>query len=714
MLDVLIKKPNNLAETESAAARWSAHIGLAIMIIAYTTGAILLSRLPASNFAELSPFWPVTGIAIALLRYRLSNIFWLIAGLMLWSLLSKNTAMITVLLPLTLAGPLLYTLISRRPSSRFNLGQRMQVRVNDYLPISLFALIPSAFIGSFLYSVSLPQFQFIDTLFVYGLADFLGVLIFLPLTESLHSLLVEHKKPQFQPLILTLMLAFLPAVFAALNYPAYASAFEILLFPLFTIMICRYNRQSLIFSSFLLAIVITLTAGFGVSQLEPDKQIEEFLLVSFWLIAFLFAVQILHQTFHDKMTLHKRSQFQATHNERTNIPNKRQLESVFQPDTFDFLSFVQVKDRDTLNQTYSSQDVENLEKQIARHLQLQLPQCSVFHISEMRFALLSSSNIVCSAETLQDIEIELQGANVYLNLCWGLVKCHQDFNKTMAYASAALNIAMQQPIKRIFGPGGENDIVAQLEQLDKYQELLFALENDGLKLFQQSILDLENNDISCAEVLSRIEVKGKITSPYHFIDVLKSFDALSQFDRIVIEKTFRVFKLKPLPSLQRININITGATLSDQGFIPWLESIIDTIGLPQLQLCFEITESDWIRHWDIATANAQALSDRGFLIAIDDFGAGLASFEYLAKFPMANIIKLDGAFVKGLAHSDKQKAFVDATIIIANSRGLKVCAEFVDNQATQDYLKSKAVKYAQGYFIAEPQAIATASLPSTH
>ncbi len=502
-----------------------------------------------------------------------------------------------------------------------------------------------------------------------------------------------------------MMLAFIPVLLKWLDYPAYAAAFDILLFPLFAIMICRYDRQSLIFSSFLLALIISISAGFGASQLDANQQIESFLRVNFWLIAFLLAIQILHQTFSEKMTLLQRSKFQATHNERTNIPNKRELETVFNTQTFGFLNMVQVKDRDTLNQRYASHDVEKIEKAIAQQLQMQLPQCHVFHISEMRFAVLSNHQINALLKDLQVIHIQLQEAPIYLNLCWGIVHTEHDLDKTLSYASAALNIAMMQPLQRIFGPGEREAMEAQLAKSDQYQEIMTALDNNGLILFQQSILDLEHNHISCAEVLSRLEINHQILSPVHFLDILKSFDSLSHFDRLVITQTLTTFMHNPLPHLQRININITGATLSDESFIPWLKDSIERLGLPPLRICFEITESDWIRHWDTATANAQALSDMGFLIAIDDFGAGLASFEYLDRFPMADIVKLDGAFVRGLATSSQQKAFVDATIIIAQSRGLDVCAEFVDCQETQDYLSYKGVKYAQGYFIAEPQRL---------
>ncbi|NRA42601.1 MAG: EAL domain-containing protein, partial [Pseudomonadales bacterium] len=624
-----------------------------------------------------------------------------------WAYLSSTPWQVASLLPLTLIGPIVYSLM-RRYSEHTFFGRRKPYFVfSDYIAIVLVALVPSSLIGTFLYHQQLANYKFIDTLLVYALADFLGVLIFLPLSEAMLKLGQRKHWPSLSPLCFTLAMAAVPAAFKVYGFSGYASAAEVLLFPLFAVMISRYNRQSLAFASFLLAIVITLSAGYGVQQLADERQIEAFLFVTFWLIAVLMATQVLHQSRAKQQYLIGKNAFLASHNQQTLCPNRMQLRQDYQAQAPEYLNIVQTKDRDSINQTLSTIEIAELEQVMAQTLRDALPEHTIYHIAEMRFVVLSERNLAQRAENLQQLEVALGKSGNYIDLGWGLIRCNTDgFDKNMSYANAALNIALTLPNHRIYGPLHDELIDQQLAQLEKYLAYMHALEHDGLQIYYQPILNLELGKITSAELLSRLSMQGKVISPIEFIDTLKSFDALSKFDRLVIKQAAKQLHTKPLQRLSRININITGASLSDKGFISWLNDNLKASDYPQQTLCFEITESDHIRDWQQAERNAMALTNLGFQLAIDDFGTGLASYEYLNRFPMAKLLKIDGLFIKDLARSPKQQAFVKASMMIANSQNLEVCAEYVDNQDTVDYLKTIGVKYAQGYFVSRPLLLA--------
>ncbi len=691
------------------------YIFLSLFIIIIVTASIFLSRLPAANFAELSPFWPVTGIAIALLQLNRWHIINLALGVILWAYFAQMPLMITLLLPLTLLGPWVYSLL-RNHSKSVWLGRRKPDFVfSDYLAIGFIALLPSSVIGTVLYHQQLQSYSFVDTFFVYGLADFLGVLIFLPLTQACIDLYKQNEWPSIQAILLTTLLSALPASLKVYGLTSYASAAEVLLFPLFAIMISRYNRQSLIFSTFVLSIIITLSAGYGAQQLDTNLQIEAFLFVTFWLISVVLATQVLHQSTSKQAYLIHKNEFMATHHATTHLPNKIQLQKDFAQSPPDYINLIQIKDRDTITQTLSTTETESLESQIAAQLSDLLNNVQIYHIAEMRFVILSDNNLIDEAQSLQRIAIDLgnQDSNTqlssqnYIELAWGLMRCNQDdYEKNMTQASAALNIALQQPNLRIFGPTRTPQLEAQLSKLSLYQSYMQAMENDGLQIYYQPILNLQEGKITSAELLSRLYIRGKLISPAEFTELLKSFDALGKFDRIVIHKAAQQLSAKPLQRLQRININISGASLSDKGFINWLSNNLKASDYPHQIICFEITESDHIRDWHQAEQNALSLVNLGFQLAIDDFGAGLASFEYLKKFQMAKLLKIDGQFVNGIAKSPKQQAFVKATMMIAQSHHLDVCAEYVDNQATVNYLTQLGVKYAQGYYVSKPLLLA--------
>ena len=700
-----------LAKASKPNSPSNASVGIAflqIVLVAIFVGlSIILSRLPASNFAELSPFWPVTGIAIVVLQKNLMHIVSLTAGMLGWAYFSSTPWQIASLLPLTLIGPVIYSLL-RRHSNHIFFGRRKPYFVfSDYFAIVLIALIPSSLIGTYLYHQQLADYKFIDTLLVYALADFLGVLIFLPLSEAILKLHQRKHWPQLSPLCFTLAMAAVPAIFKIYGFSSYASASEVLLFPLFAVMISRHNRQSLAFASFVLAIVITLSAGYGVQQLATERQIEAFLFVTFWLIAVLMATQVLHQSRGRQQYLIGKNAFLASHNQQTLCPNQMQLRQDYLAQSPEYLNIVQTKDRDSINQTLSTIEIAELEQVMAQTLRDALPEHTIYHIAEMRFVVLSERNLAQRAESLQQLEVALGKSGNYVDLGWGLIRCNSDgFDKNMSYANAALNIALNLPNHRLYGPLHDELIDQQLAQLEKYLSYMHALEHDGLQIYYQPILNLELGKITSAELLTRLSMQGKIISPVEFIDTLKRFDALSKFDRLVIKQAAKQLHTKPLQRLSRININITGASLSDKSFINWLNENLKASDYPQQTLCFEITESDHIRDWQQAERNAMALTNLGFQLAIDDFGTGLASYEYLNRFPMAKLLKIDGLFIKDLSRSSKQQAFVKASMMIASSQNLEVCAEYVDSQDTVDYLKTIGVKYAQGYFVSRPLLLA--------
>jgi len=95
----------------------------------------------------------------------------------------------------------------------------------------------------------------------------------------------------------------------------------------------------------------------------------------------------------------------------------------------------------------------------------------------------------------------------------------------------------------------------------------------------------------------------------------------------------------------------------------------------------------------------------GCRFALDDFGSGLSSFAYLKDLPV-DFLKVDGHFVRDIAHDSIDRAMVEAVNRIGHEIGLRTIAEFVESQAILDCLRELGVDYAQGYAIARPQPLA--------
>ncbi len=123
--------------------------------------------------------------------------------------------------------------------------------------------------------------------------------------------------------------------------------------------------------------------------------------------------------------------------------------------------------------------------------------------------------------------------------------------------------------------------------------------------------------------------------------------------------------------------------------------------MPLEAVVLEITEQTAVANTGNAGKQIAELSDLGFRFAIDDFGAGYSSYNYLKTLPV-DYIKIDGAFISELSGDDIDQAIVSSISQIAQATEKKTIAEHVGDYHTFDVLRSLGVDYAQGYFLGKP------------
>lgn len=156
--------------------------------------------------------------------------------------------------------------------------------------------------------------------------------------------------------------------------------------------------------------------------------------------------------------------------------------------------------------------------------------------------------------------------------------------------------------------------------------------------------------------------------------------------------------------ISRLSVNLAGQSLASLSFARELLALIDDFALAPGVLCFEVTETAAITHASDAIALFDALRDRGCCIAIDDFGIGYQSFERLKQIP-ANVIKIDGSFVRDLARDARDLAIVRAIVTVARAYGAETVAEWVEDEHTLELLRELGVDWAQGFHLARPRPI---------
>jgi EAL domain-containing protein (putative c-di-GMP-specific phosphodiesterase class I) len=156
--------------------------------------------------------------------------------------------------------------------------------------------------------------------------------------------------------------------------------------------------------------------------------------------------------------------------------------------------------------------------------------------------------------------------------------------------------------------------------------------------------------------------------------------------------------------LNTLAVNISGASLCDESFVSFLTERLTQNTIIAKLLCIEITETAAITNLAAAKQFIAGLKKLGCRFALDDFGSGLSSLNYLKNLQV-DYLKIDGAFVKDMAGDEIDCAMVEAINKIGHQMGLKTIAEFVDSAAILDKLKAVGVDYAQGNWIHMPTTI---------
>lgn len=236
-----------------------------------------------------------------------------------------------------------------------------------------------------------------------------------------------------------------------------------------------------------------------------------------------------------------------------------------------------------------------------------------------------------------------------------------------------------------------------------------ALEQGRLCLFAQRI----EPAIHCKQVPLHIEVlvrmrdrDGKLVLPQEFLPAAERYKLIGAVDRWVIQSTFATLAQWGEEMLDTCSINISGASLVDDRFAQFILNESGRHKISHEKICFEITETAIVTDFNKARSFIDLLQGEGFRFAIDDFGAGMASFAYIRNFPV-DYIKIDGSFIKNMASEITDCALVDGIHHIAGVLGLRTVAEFVENDAIRALLAEIGVNYVQGFGIHRPESLET-------
>lgn len=468
--------------------------------------------------------------------------------------------------------------------------------------------------------------------------------------------------------------------------------------------------------------------GLGLGGFKaPDTLTDTILLLVFLSLMAIFPMMMMASNHESRKAA--RALFQrATTDTDTGLPNRTAFEEAAKEvldgngpaKTLAYLDF----DHFTLiNDTVSHAAGDVLISSIASMLQANLlPGERLFRIGGDEFALLlpimDKSAERRAQQLISAIETFRTGWNGHMlsttasigmaNLTPG----QSEFAQALSQADAACFTAKELGGNRTcFADQHTEVMMIHAESMQWAIRIRSALNRGDFELYCQEVREFrpdaaEGRDF---EVLLRLRdsITGEMLSPGLFMPAAERYDLGTRIDRHVIDLVFTWMESHPAQA-QTVNscsINLSAGTMQDASFAAFLRRRLSSSSFPAGKIIFEITETSAVLDLAHAQAMIAELRRLGCRFALDDFGSGFCSFQYLQNLDV-DMFKIDGSFVRDLRTSALSQSVIRAITDIANVLKKTTVAEHCESEYQLQILEELGVDKAQGFIIHRPEAIA--------
>jgi diguanylate cyclase (GGDEF)-like protein len=425
--------------------------------------------------------------------------------------------------------------------------------------------------------------------------------------------------------------------------------------------------------------------------------------------------------------LHQQLAHQATHDELTQLQNRKAFERAVTDSmktthrgAQHALLYLDLDQFKIVNNTSGHTAGDELLKLIAGTLTVALADDHVqlARLGGDEFGILAENISTADARALADKVLEVVRKRPFvweerpytLSVSIGLVfvdRSTASVDEAMQFADEACYAAKDAGRNRIqeyeLGDAvisNRHGIMEWVTQLDR------AINDDRLLLNCQRIAPIGRSDPSDSHfeiLLTMLDDRGEAMSPVDFILAAETYQRMTVIDRWVIERVFQwMAQHRPeLEKFQGFAINVSGHSINDETFSDFVLEQFSRTQVPTGKVCFEITETAAIANLGNARDFMNRMKIIGCRFSLDDFGTGLSSYSYLRNLPV-DYVKIDGVFVKDIATNTSDYAVVRSINEIGHYLGKKTIAEFVESGDVLNRLREIGVDYGQGYHIDKP------------
>lgn len=236
-----------------------------------------------------------------------------------------------------------------------------------------------------------------------------------------------------------------------------------------------------------------------------------------------------------------------------------------------------------------------------------------------------------------------------------------------------------------------------------HERLQTVLNNAQAIPYFQPLHGLKQQKELINEVLLRLpDAEQGVLRPGAFMPAAERFGLMAEFDRQMIEKVAQILAMQKDADLI-FSFNLSEQIVEEDKLLHFLEKITKKYQISPRHFIFELAEQHMMRNLDKLKVVIPALSEQGFRFAIDDFGAGFSSFNYIKQFPV-HFLKIDCSLIDHITTDRIDRITVRSIVDIAADLNMQTIAKFVPDQESMNMLQEMGVDFAQGHFTGAPSS----------
>ena len=401
----------------------------------------------------------------------------------------------------------------------------------------------------------------------------------------------------------------------------------------------------------------------------------------------------------------EKMQFMAYHDSLTNLFNKSYLEMILNSKDEKTLILLNINNFSYINSAYGFDIGDEILISVSKILENNFEADVVCKINSDEFALVFNEKLSISKKISQIQEffmknlINVEKIQLNITFCYGAVFGK---NNLLRKAATALKEAKENGKNRfeIFEENNNSDYSKREKFIDYTNLIRKALDNNQLVPFFQGIFDNNKKTITKYEALARIVLEDRIVTPYEFLEPAKLSGLLPEITKVMIDKTLK----EMIKNSFSFSINITEDDLAEDYLLDYLEEKTNFYKINSNRIILEILEGVSSTGKKNHINQLTQLKNKGFKIAIDDFGAEYSNFERILDLDI-DFIKIDAKYIKDINTNKRSYEIVKAIAFFTNNVNIPCIAEFVHNESVQTIIEKLGISFSQGYFFSEPKQL---------